>query len=105
MTVGGRCGDQKPSHTRRSLSSWGLLVGVLSLLSSQASANDGDVGTGIRLTEAELRQHDGSEASIPIYLAINGTIFDVSASPAFYGPGGHYSKAEERLCGYVCYRR
>ena len=28
--------------------------------------------------------------SLPIYLAINGTIYDVSASPSFYGPGGGY---------------
>lgn len=43
------------------------------------------------LTEAELRAYDGSDTSKPIYLAIDGTIFDVSVAPAFYGPGGHYN--------------
>jgi predicted heme/steroid binding protein len=42
------------------------------------------------LTEAELRAFDGSDPDTPIYLAINGTIYDVSISPSFYGPGGHY---------------
>lgn len=27
---------------------------------------------------------------MPIYLALNGTIYDVSASPHLYGPGGSY---------------
>lgn len=27
---------------------------------------------------------------MPIYVALNGTIYDVSASPEFYGPGGSY---------------
>ncbi|KAK5110544.1 hypothetical protein LTR62_005736 [Meristemomyces frigidus] len=44
----------------------------------------------LQLTEAELEQYDGTGPDKTIYLAINGTIFDVSASPAFYGPGGHY---------------
>jgi hypothetical protein len=47
---------------------------------------------GLQLTEYDLKQYDGTDAERPIYLAINGTIFDVSASPAFYGPGGHYRK-------------
>ncbi|EME40024.1 hypothetical protein DOTSEDRAFT_74781 [Dothistroma septosporum NZE10] len=45
----------------------------------------------IKLTEEELKEFDGTDADKPIYLGINGTIFDVSASPAFYGPGGHYN--------------
>lgn len=45
----------------------------------------------LSLTEEELKEFDGSDPEKPIYLGINGTIFDVSASPAFYGPGGHYN--------------
>ncbi|KXS96537.1 hypothetical protein AC579_4613 [Pseudocercospora musae] len=45
----------------------------------------------ISLTEEELKAYDGTDPEKPIYLGINGTIFDVSASPAFYGPGGHYN--------------
>lgn len=46
-----------------------------------------------QITEDDLKQYDGTDTEKPIYLAINGTIFDVSASPAFYGPGGHYREA------------
>lgn len=42
------------------------------------------------MTADELALYNGTDPSLPIYLAINGTIFDVSASPAFYGPGGSY---------------
>ncbi|TKA26989.1 hypothetical protein B0A50_05180 [Salinomyces thailandicus] len=42
------------------------------------------------LTDAELKAYDGSDPSKPLYLAINGTIYDVSAGRGFYGPGGHY---------------
>lgn len=55
-----------------------LLAGILTI-SEQLS-----------LSDEELRVHDGSDASRSIYLAINGTIYDVSASPTFYGPGGSY---------------
>src|SRR5205814_4778334 len=34
--------------------------------------------------------YDGTNPDLPIYLAINGTIFDVSASRHIYGPGGSY---------------
>ncbi|SMY28837.1 unnamed protein product [Zymoseptoria tritici ST99CH_1A5] len=44
---------------------------------------------GLQLTEEELKQYTGEDGQ-PIYLGIDGKIFDVSASPAFYGPGGHY---------------
>ncbi|KAL4880930.1 cytochrome b5-like heme/steroid binding domain-containing protein [Aspergillus karnatakaensis] len=44
----------------------------------------------VNLTPAELALYDGSNPSLPIYLAVNGTIFDVSANPHMYGPGGGY---------------
>ncbi|KAK1723214.1 hypothetical protein CaCOL14_001115 [Colletotrichum acutatum] len=43
------------------------------------------------LTPEELLQYDGSDPTKPIYLAINHTIFDVSANPRIYGPGGSYN--------------
>ncbi|KXH66230.1 cytochrome b5-like Heme/Steroid binding domain-containing protein [Colletotrichum salicis] len=43
------------------------------------------------LTPEELLQYDGTDPSKPIYLAINHTIFDVSANPRIYGPGGSYN--------------
>lgn len=45
----------------------------------------------ISLTDTELAAYDGSNPSLPIYVAINGSIYDVSVSPHFYGPGGSYS--------------
>ncbi|KAL2809314.1 cytochrome b5-like heme/steroid binding domain-containing protein [Aspergillus granulosus] len=44
----------------------------------------------ILLTPAELSLYDGTNPSLPIYVAVNGTIFDVSANPGMYGPGGSY---------------
>lgn len=43
------------------------------------------------LTPAELARYDGSDPELPIYLAINGTVFDVSANRRTYGPGGSYN--------------
>ena len=42
-------------------------------------------------TPAELALHNGSDPSLPIYIAINNTVFDVSAGKHTYGPGGSYS--------------
>ncbi|KAL3448677.1 cytochrome b5-like heme/steroid binding domain-containing protein [Aspergillus insuetus] len=44
----------------------------------------------VLLNPAELSLHDGTNPSLPIYVAVNGTIFDVSANPGMYGPGGSY---------------
>ncbi|KAL1634626.1 hypothetical protein SLS58_010621 [Diplodia intermedia] len=37
-----------------------------------------------------LSAYDGSDPSKPIYLALNGTIYDVTPGRHFYGPGGGY---------------
>lgn len=42
------------------------------------------------LTPEELSAYDGTDPAKPIYLAINGTIYDVSANARTYGPGGSY---------------
>ena len=42
------------------------------------------------MTPEDLLKFDGSAEGTPIYIAINNTIYDVSASPHFYGPGGGY---------------
>ncbi|KAL3330115.1 hypothetical protein AABB24_034131 [Solanum stoloniferum] len=44
----------------------------------------------MELTADELKAYDGSDPSKPIYVAIKGRIFDVSAGNSFYGPGGPY---------------
>ena len=43
------------------------------------------------ITVSELAKHDGSDASLPIYVAIKGDIFDVSANKDAYGPGAGYN--------------
>lgn len=45
----------------------------------------------VSITDAELKNYDGSDPSTPIYLALNGTIYDVTLGRNFYGPGGSYS--------------
>ena len=57
------------------------------------SASDiGDVqAKPLELTNEELAAYDGSDPSKPILLALNRTIYDVSASPHVYGQGGMYS--------------
>ncbi|EXJ68448.1 uncharacterized protein A1O5_08240 [Cladophialophora psammophila CBS 110553] len=44
----------------------------------------------LALTPEQLALYNGSDPAKPIYLAINGTIFDVSAGKHTYGPGGSY---------------
>ena len=44
----------------------------------------------VNLTPAELAKYNGTDTNLPIYLAVNGTIFDVSAGAHTYGPGGSY---------------
>jgi len=45
----------------------------------------------LHLTDLELAAYDGSNPNLPIYVGLNGSIYDVSASPTTYGPGGSYS--------------
>lgn len=43
------------------------------------------------LTIEELSIYNGEDPEKPIYLAINGTVYDVSNGRHIYGPGGSYS--------------
>ncbi|KAL4340530.1 hypothetical protein GQ457_08G004340 [Hibiscus cannabinus] len=43
------------------------------------------------LTPQQLLQFNGSDPFKPIYVAINGRVFDVTAGNSFYGPGGSYA--------------
>lgn len=42
-------------------------------------------------TPAELAQYNGTNPSLPVYLAVKGTVFDVTANRAMYEPGQGYS--------------
>lgn len=39
---------------------------------------------------SELSKHDGTDATKPIYIAIKGRVFDVTAKREMYGVGGGY---------------
>jgi len=41
-------------------------------------------------TESELSKFDGSDGSAPIYLALNGLVYDVSTGRDFYKTDGPY---------------
>ncbi|KAF9354041.1 hypothetical protein BGX26_008194 [Mortierella sp. AD094] len=43
-----------------------------------------------KFTADELAQNDGTKEGSSIYVAIKGTVFDVSAKKAMYGPEGGY---------------
>lgn len=68
----------------------------------------------MELTAQQLKGFDGSDPSKPVYVAIRGTVYDVTSGKGFYGPGGPYavfagreasralakmSKNEEDVCG------
>ncbi|KAK4702379.1 hypothetical protein P7C70_g3839, partial [Phenoliferia sp. Uapishka_3] len=42
-------------------------------------------------SETELRKYDGTSADLPVYVAIDGDVYDVSLGRASYSPGGGYS--------------
>ncbi|KAI4197887.1 MAG: hypothetical protein LQ350_005646 [Teloschistes chrysophthalmus] len=44
----------------------------------------------LSLTPQTLSLYNGTDSSLPIYLALNSSIYDVTASPHLYGPGGPY---------------
>lgn len=44
----------------------------------------------VNLTLAELASFNGENTNLPIYIAINGSVYDVSSAPEIYGPGGPY---------------
>ncbi|PHH64640.1 hypothetical protein CDD80_1110 [Ophiocordyceps camponoti-rufipedis] len=44
----------------------------------------------LSLTLDELKAYDGRDADKPLYLSVNGTIYDVSLGRKMYGPGGYY---------------
>ncbi|KAG8969981.1 hypothetical protein FRC03_012434 [Tulasnella sp. 419] len=41
-------------------------------------------------TESQLAKYDGTDPEKPIYLAINGDVYDVTVGRHTYGPGGSY---------------
>lgn len=42
------------------------------------------------LTDEQLKAYDGTNPKLPIYVGLNGSLYDVSSSPHLYGPKGGY---------------
>jgi predicted heme/steroid binding protein len=38
-----------------------------------------------------LSLYNGTDITLPLYVVVNGTVFDVSANRVIYGPGGNYN--------------
>jgi predicted heme/steroid binding protein len=45
----------------------------------------------VSLTDEQLTAYDGTDLARPIYVGLNGHIYDVSAARQTYGPGGSYA--------------
>lgn len=43
------------------------------------------------LTPSQLSLYNGTDTTLPLYVVVNGTVFDVSANRMIYGPGGSYN--------------
>lgn len=48
------------------------------------------LGQKVDLSLEELALYNGSDPRLPIYVAINGTVYDVTSSSRIYGPNGPY---------------
>jgi len=51
-----------------------------------------------RFSEQELLKYNGEDPKLPIYLAIDGLIYDVSSNLRTYGKGGSYNHFTGRDC-------
>lgn len=71
-----------------------LSVGVVVVLTSNSDLflkNMWSIKHHRIITEDELRKHNGEDPNLPIWLAFNGKVFDVSKGAKHYGKGGAYS--------------
>ncbi|KAM9317244.1 neudesin [Gastrophryne carolinensis] len=49
-------------------------------------------------TEEDLARYNGEKEGEPIYMAVKGTVFDVSAGKEFYGKGESYNALAGKDC-------
>ncbi len=75
-------------------------------LPTEASSNQVNQEVTKTITAEELKKYDGTDPKLPIYIALDGLIYDVTAGSKFYTPGGPYhylagkdSSAELHLIG------
>lgn len=41
-------------------------------------------------TEGDLRTYDGTDPTLPIYIGLDGYVYDVTLGKEYYAPGGRY---------------
>lgn len=58
-------------------------------------------GSYTNFTEHQLAQFNGSDPQAPIYIGINGSVYDVTAGRSMYGPKGSYRKLAGKDCARV----
>ncbi|KAE8600539.1 hypothetical protein XENTR_v10013299 [Xenopus tropicalis] len=69
-----------------------ILCLVLLSGASQEPQQPGPRQKPVRLfTEDDLATYNGEKDEQPIYMAVKGTVFDVSAGKEFYGKGASYN--------------
>lgn len=66
------------------------ILAAICLTRSKSSKCCDDSTCGSRISKKLLASSDGKDPSKPILVAIEGTVFDVSAGAEHYGPGGSY---------------
>jgi hypothetical protein len=69
-----------------------LLLLLLLLLVCAAMPLATAAGQMESFVKADLRRHDGSDDSLPIMMAIQGIVFDVSSGANFYSKAGPYNQ-------------
>lgn len=58
---------------------------------ANANANNQPTTALPTYTPSTLRSHDGTDPTLPLLLALNSTVYDVSTGRPFYGPSGPYA--------------
>ena len=53
-------------------------------------ATQGDIESLPVFTKETLARYNGEDTSLPIYIAFEGNVYDVTAGKRFYEPGGAY---------------
>jgi len=57
-----------------------------------------DLSSARIFTDEELAEYDGSDSSLPIYMAVKGVVFDVTKGKDFYGVGMSYNALAGKDC-------
>nr|XP_032818651.1 neudesin [Petromyzon marinus]APA19933.1 neudesin [Petromyzon marinus] len=77
---------------------WGSGRGVFAVLAlslvavAATTAAPGQQEEPVRLfTDADIAEYNGDDPEKPIYMAVNGVVFDVSTGKGYYGKGASYN--------------